>query len=187
MVSRTLLLLAISFAVFLVFLLAYYRGLGLTAALGMVVYALITLGVLALLSFYGFFVLTIPAVAGVTLSCVVAADSLLLIIERIREEIALNRPPRTSTTNALSSAERGSIESSIILVLVGLLVLIIDSGSLRPFGVALAVGTACDLLVTVFYTAPALKVLSYELFASNPSLWGVKEPANKTATTDDSN
>jgi SecD/SecF fusion protein len=187
MVSRTLMLLAISFVVFLLYLLAYYRGLGLTAVLGMIVFALLNLGVLALLSFYGFFVLTIPAVAAVALSCVVAADSILLIIERIREEITLGRLPRTSTTNALGSAERGSIDSTIILLLVGLLVLIIDSGSLRPFGVALAVGTACSLLVTVFFTAPALKLLSYELFASNPGLWGVNEPAGKASTTDESN
>ena len=166
---------AIGLVVLFVYLAFCYRGLGLLAIVAMVVYATLTLGILALLSFYHFFTLTISAAAGVVLTSALAADSTILILERIKEEVRLGRAVRVSAANALSRAVRSSIESEVALLISGIAVYIIDTGLLKGFGLALTIGVASDILKTVFFTAPVIRLLSGEQLAKRSAFWGLKQ------------
>ncbi|MCL2632809.1 MAG: hypothetical protein FWD45_07000 [Coriobacteriia bacterium] len=186
-VMRTLFVLLAAVAVFYLLLVFFYRGLGLIAALSLTVFFFFNLGILAILSFYGFFTLTISAVIGVTLTCLVAADTSVLIIERVAAEARLGRQLRTSASSAVSDATRSFIDPNLVLFIVGLAVLIVDSGFVRPLGIALSVGVASNLFTATFFLSPLIRLLSNNQFTKNPALWGVKKDDLSAPASNESN
>lgn len=79
----------IGLVVVLLYLIFFYRGLGLIAAAMIAVFAVFYLGLLALLSHFGLFSLSLAGIAGVVLTIGMAADSSILVLERFREEIRM--------------------------------------------------------------------------------------------------
>ena len=173
-IQNTIVAVLVALAVLFVYLVVYYRGLGLVVALSAVVFSLVTLGVLALLSFYGFFTLTLASVAGLVLACMCLIDSSLLLLERLRDEVSMGRPVRTSVNNSLAYANKASIGVVALFIVIGVLVYIIDSGLLRGFGTALAIGAAVEILVTQLGTYPLVRLLTSSMIEANPSFWILK-------------
>src|SRR5918996_1086383 len=77
----------VGLAIVLMFLIAYYRFLGLVAGLGLLVYALFFLAMIKLIPI----TLTLPGIAGLILTIGVAADSNIVIFERIKDEARAGR------------------------------------------------------------------------------------------------
>ena len=82
-----LLVAIIGLLVVMVYLLFFYKGLGILTAAAIAVFAVLYLGLLATLSAFGFFSLSLAGVAGIVLTIGLAADSSILTLERFREEI----------------------------------------------------------------------------------------------------
>ena len=74
---------AVGFAIVALFLLAYYRVLGLIAVGGLLIYALYFFALIKLIPI----TLTLPGIAGLILTIGVAADANIVIFERVKEEI----------------------------------------------------------------------------------------------------
>ncbi|WP_195471595.1 protein translocase subunit SecD, partial [Eggerthella lenta] len=72
----------IGLAVVMLYLLFFYRGLGLITAAAMIVFAVLYLGILATLSSFGLFSLSLAGIAGIVLTIGMAADSSILTMER---------------------------------------------------------------------------------------------------------
>ena len=85
---------AIGLLVVMLYLLFFYRGLGLITAAAMAIFAIIYLGILAALSAFGLFSLSLAGIAGIVLTIGMAADSSILTLERFREEIRMGRSVR---------------------------------------------------------------------------------------------
>ncbi|MCL2757596.1 MAG: protein translocase subunit SecD, partial [Coriobacteriia bacterium] len=87
------------------YLLIFYRGIGLLTAAAIFVFAVLYVSVLVLLSttlpnwfnISPLFTLSLPGIAGIVLSIGVAADSSILILERFKEEIRMGRSVRASS------------------------------------------------------------------------------------------
>ena len=73
-----------------IFLLAYYRVLGVIAVGGLLVYAVYFFALIKLIPI----VLTLPGIAGLILTIGVAADANVVIFERVKEEIRAGRSIR---------------------------------------------------------------------------------------------
>lgn len=90
----------IGLAIVMLYLLFFYKGLGLITAGAMAIFAVLYLGLLALLSWFGQFSLSLAGIAGIVLTVGMAADSSVLTLERFREEIRMGRsvrlPPRAA-------------------------------------------------------------------------------------------
>ncbi len=78
---------AVGLMLTLIFLLSFYRILGLVAALGLVIYAVILFAVVKLIPI----TVTLPGIAGLILTLGVAADANIVIFERIKEEARRRR------------------------------------------------------------------------------------------------
>lgn len=74
----------IGLACVMLYLLFFYKGLGLITAAAVLVMAVLYLGILAALSAFGLFSLTLSGVAGIVLTIGMAADSSILTVERFR-------------------------------------------------------------------------------------------------------
>ncbi len=65
------------------------------------VFAVLYLGILALLSHFGLFSLSMAGIAGIVLTIGMAADSSILTMERFREEIRMGRSVRAASVTGV--------------------------------------------------------------------------------------
>jgi len=127
-------------------MIGYYRFAGFLAIVGLVLYILYTLAVLA-----GFnAVLTLPGLAGFILSIGLAVDANVLIFERIREELALGKTIRTSVDEGFRHAMSAIVDSEVTTALTAAVLYQYGTGPVRGFAVTLLAGTAASLFTAIF-------------------------------------
>ena len=130
------------------FMAIYYLLAGMVANAALVLNILITVGVLALFKF----TLTLPGIAGIVLSIGMAVDTNVLIYERVREELAANKPLRAAIAAAYSRAFRVIFDAHFTAILTALILIWMGSGPVKGFGVTLVIGLLANLFSGVFVT-----------------------------------
>ncbi|HYF50764.1 MAG TPA: protein translocase subunit SecD [Planctomycetota bacterium] len=126
----------------ILFMLIYYRMNGAIAALCTL------LGLLMLLGLMGFFkaTLTLPGIAGIVLTLGMAVDANVLILERLREEIARGRPLRLAVSQGFDRAFITILDCNLTTLISGVVLYYLGTGPVRGFAVALSIG----ILTTLF-------------------------------------
>jgi len=157
------------------YLIFFYRGLGVLTAAAIGVFALLYLGLLALLSFFGVFSLTLSGIAGIVLAIGVAADSSILVLERFKEEIRMGRSVRASSMTGVRHAIQTSIDADLVTLISALALFFIAVGSVKGFGLTLALGVLCDIVTMLFFKAPVIRLLAPKVIGKHPGFWGIKE------------
>ena len=147
--NQGILALVIGVAIVIVYLFFFYRGLGLLALGSLVVFAVIYLGLLAILSHYGMFSLSLPGLAGMVLTTGSAADSSILVLERFREEIRMGRTVKNASVSGARHGITTSLDADIVTLVTALALFFVGTGTVKGFGLTLALGVVCDI-VTMF-------------------------------------
>lgn len=159
----------------MLYLLLFYRGLGFVTAGAMIVFAVIYLGVLGSLSFFGLFSLSLAGIAGIVLTIGMAADSSILTIERFREEIRMGRSVRAASITGVSHAIKTSILADLVTLISAAALFTLGSASVKGFGLTLGLGILCDILMMLIFKAPMIRLLAPRSIAKHPGFWGVKD------------
>lgn len=165
----------IGFAVVLLYLLFFYRGLGLIAAGMMAVFAVFYLGLLALLSHFGLFSLSLAGLAGVVLTIGMAADSSILIMERFREEIRMGRKIHNAAKDGVWHGITTSIDADLVTLVSALTLFFLAAASVKGFGLTLALGILCDLVAMLVFFMPVIRLLAPRVIPKHPAFWEVKD------------
>ena len=161
--------------VVMLYLLFFYRGLGLITAAAMAVFACLYLGLLALLSHFGLFSLSLSGIAGVVLTIGMAADSSILTLERFREEIRLGRSVRAASVTGVRHGIMTSIDADLVTLVSALALFFLATATVKGFGLTLALGILCDIAMMLIFKAPIIRLLAPRVIAKNPGFWGVKD------------
>jgi len=132
----------------LVIMAAYYRRAGFLAIAALFFYVLFTLGGLA--SFGA--TLTLPGLAGFVLSLGLAVDANVLIFERIREEIRLDKTPRAAVDSGFQHAMPAIIDANVTTVITAAFLFQFGTGPVKGFAVTLIIGIVASLITAVFVT-----------------------------------
>ncbi len=155
----------------LLFLIAYYRFLGVVAAVGLGVYALFFLALIKLIPI----TLTLPGIAGLVLTIGVAADSNIVIFERIKEEIREGR----STASAIAAGYRKGIatiiDANVITLITAFILFVLATAGVKGFAFVLGVGTIVSLLTAVVFTQAVLGVLGKTRVLRSPRFLGASD------------
>ena len=159
----------------MLYLLFFYKGLGLLTAAAMAVFAVIYLGLLAFLSMLGQFSLSLAGVAGIVLTIGMAADSSILTLERFREEIRLGRSVKAASQSGVRHAILTSIDADLVTLVSALCLFLLASASVKGFGLTLSLGILCDIAMLLLFKAPLIRLLAPKVIANNPAFWGVKD------------
>lgn len=162
-------------AVVMIYLFVFYKGLGMIAALAMAVFAVLYLGILAVLSFFGLFSLSLAGIAGIVLTIGMAADSSILTLERFREEIRMGRSVRAASITGVKHAIVTSIDADSVTLVSALTLFLLASASVKGFGLTLAIGICCDIIMMLIFKAPLIRVLAPKVIANNPGFWGISD------------
>ena len=165
----------IGLVIVMIYLLVFYEGLGIITAAAMAVFAAIYLGILALLSAFDQFSLSMAGIAGVVLTIGMAADSSILTLERFREEIRMGRSVRAASITGVRHGILTSIDADLVTLVSALTLFFLASASVKGFGMTLALGIVCDIVMMLLFKAPLIRLLAPKLIAKHPKFWGVED------------
>lgn len=137
--------LALGFGLVMIFMLVYYKKSGIISVMVLVVNVVFIGSALAALGA----TLTLPGIAGITLTIGMAVDANIIIFERIKEELAKNRTPRQAVEAGYGKALSAVLDANITTGIAGLVLLEFGSGPVRGFAVTLLIGICSSLLTAV--------------------------------------
>lgn len=157
-----------------VFMALYYRGLGVLSWFSLALYAVIFGGVLAVLSSVGVFSMTLPGVAGIILTIGVAADTSILIFERLKEEVEAGKTYRSAAKSGVRHAIATSIDADVVTLVSALALWFLAIGPVKGFAFTLILGIIIDLVVAILFTGPVVRMLAEGPMTKTPALYGMK-------------
>jgi len=130
------------------FMAVYYGVSGLVADLALALNLLFVLGVLAGLNA----TLTLPGIAGLTLTLGMAVDANVLIFERIREELRTGKTVRAAIDAGYNRALWTIIDSHVTSLITAAILFNFGTGPIRGFAVTLFWGVTISLFTAFFVT-----------------------------------
>ena len=152
---------AVGLFMVLLFMVLYYGRLGLIAAMGLIIYALISLAIFRAIPI----VLTLPGIAGFILSIGMAVDSNILIFERIKEELRKGNDFDIAIRLGFGRAIDAIKDANITTLLVSFILFnplnwefLPQFGLVRGFALTLAVGVATSLFTGVVITKRLINI-----------------------------
>ena len=160
--------------VVILYLLFYYRGMGILTAGAMLVFAILYMGLLATLSAMNLFSLSLAGIAGIVLTIGMAADSSILVIERFREEIRMGRTIKASSKSGVHHGIMTSIDADVVTLITALALVVLAAGTVKGFGLTLALGIACDIVTMLCFKGPIIRLLAPRVMQLHPGFWGLK-------------
>lgn len=101
--------------------------------------------------------LTLPGIAGITLTIGQAVDANVLIYERIKEELAAGKSVQASVTAGFDRAMSAIVDGNVTTAIAGVVMLQYGSGPIKGFAVTLLIGIAATL-----YAAVSISKLYFE-------------------------
>ncbi len=156
----------------LVFMLLYYRLPGILADGALAIYTLLLLGIFWLVGI----TLTLPGIVGILLSMGMAIDSNIIIFERVKEEIRSGKTVRASIDAGFSRAWTAVFDASATTIAAALVLILLGSGPVKGFGVALVFGVLLSLFTAVTVSRQLMILAAHSLFGNNTWLFGARAP-----------
>ncbi len=146
---------AVGLLMVLLFMVIYYRALGIIAAMALIIYGLISFAIFRAIPV----VLTLPGVAGFILSIGMAVDANILIFERIKEEMRKGREFDIAIRLGFGRAIDAIKDANITTLIVAFILFnplnwdfLPQFGMVRGFALTLAIGVATSLFTGVVIT-----------------------------------
>jgi SecD/SecF fusion protein len=151
-----------------IFLLVFYRFLGLVAVTGLAIYAAFLYATILIFNV----TLTLPGFAGLVLTFGVAADANIVIFERIKEEVRAGRSMRAAIAQGYRKGFATIVDANVVTAITAMVLFAVATASVRGFALMLLIGTVLSLLTAVVATRAILAVLSNFGWLENPRVMG---------------
>ena len=148
----------VGIVIVLIYILLYYRILGLLTILGLSTFGLSFYSILSLLSKYQGFTLTLAGVAGIIVSIGLAADSYIVTYEKFKDELKVGRSYAYAVEKSSKEAWRTILVADFVSLSAATLLFVLAIGPIKGFAISLGIATLIDLLYTRFYTRHALNL-----------------------------
>jgi SecD/SecF fusion protein len=162
---------AAGFAVVVLFLLAFYRVLGVIASVAMGIYGLYLYAIVELIPI----VLTLPGIAGMILTLGVAADANIVIFERVKEEIRAGRSVGAAISAGYRKGLTAILDANIVTILVAFILFVLATSGVRGFALTLGVGVIVSLFTAVLATQAILYALRRTRLVSSRAALGARD------------
>jgi preprotein translocase subunit SecD len=150
---------AIGTALVLLYLVAYYRILGLVVVLGLCVWAALQWSVISYLGASRGLALSLAGVTGIVVSVGVTVDSYIVYYERLKDEVRSGRSMRSSVDRGFKRAFRTILAADTSAFIGAFLLWWLTVGPVRGFAFFLGLSTILDLIVAYFFTRPLVAML----------------------------
>ena len=156
--------------VMMVYLILFYRFLGLIAALALVIFAALFYGVILAIPV----TMTLPGIAGTILTIGVAADANIVIFERIREEYRSGKTVRAAIAAGYSRGLSTILDANAVTLITAAVLFVASQSTVKGFALLLGIGVLVSMFTAVFATRAILGILSSFSWFENPRFIGAQ-------------
>ena len=155
----------------IIFLIIFYRFLGGVASLALLVYAVLFLALIKVIPI----TLTLPGIAGLVLTIGVAADSNIVIFERVKEELRAGKSVQSAISLGYRRGISTIIDANVVTLLTAFILFVLATSGIKGFAFTLGVGTLVSLLTAVVFTQALLGSMSNtKLMRSGKGFTGIE-------------
>jgi preprotein translocase subunit SecD len=174
-IRKSLIAAQIGIILLLLFMIVYYRLLGVLACLSLGIYGTFLLAILSLFPI----TLTLPGIAALILSLGMAVDANVLIFERTKEELRAKRTLSAAVEAGFSRAWP-AIRDSNITTFIACLILFWLGGTfgafmVRGFALTLFIGVALSMFTAIVVTRTFLRLVISNRLVTNLAAYGVEK------------
>ena len=138
------------------FMVLYYRGLGLYAVAALLIYIILTLAVFKVFSI----TMTLAGIAGFILSIGMAVDANILIFERTKEELKKGSSWMSAINEGFNRAWTSIRDSNFTTILTSLILFYSTSSFVKGFALTLLIGVVMSMFSAITVTRTLLRVFT---------------------------
>lgn len=160
----------IAFIVVCLFMVGYYRLLGLVACFALILQISVQMLALSIPQM----TLTLTGIAGIILSIGMGVDANVIISERIREELNEGKSLGYSIDTGYNKAFSAVFDGNITTIAASIIMMIFGTGSMLSFGYTLMVGCILNFVSGVTVSKIITKSMSMNNGFMKKSLYGMK-------------
>jgi SecD/SecF fusion protein len=168
------------FVVVALFLLIFYRVLGLIAVLALAIYGVYFFALIKLIPV----TLTLPGIAGLILTLGVAADANIVIFERVKEEIRGGRSVMAGIATGYKKGLTAIIDANVVTIMVAFILFVLATAGVKGFALTLGLGVIVSLFTAVLATQAILGTMGKSRLLSSPSALGAGRPKGNRLRVD---
>ncbi len=143
--------------VVMLYMILYYRALGLVVLVGLAVGGAILYSIITALGQGSSpYTLTLAGVTGIIVSIGITVDSYVVYFERLKDEVRAGRSVRQSTERSFSRAFRTVLTADLVSFMAALILYVFTIGDVRGFAFTLGLSTLLDVFTAFFFIRPAV-------------------------------
>jgi len=132
----------------LLFMMFYYRKVGVAAVTALILNVMMILGGLALFGA----TLTLPGIAGMILTIGMAVDANVIINERVREELRNGKTPISAVATGYARATWTILDANITTLVAAVVLYNFGTGAIKGFAVTLTIGLIASVFTAIIVT-----------------------------------
>ena len=138
--------LLIGFLLVIIYMLYKYRRFGIIADIALIINLILLIGILTILEA----TLTLPGIAGIILTVGMAVDANVLIFERIKEEMKIEKSHIHAFDIGYKKAQSAVLDANITTLISAVILFLLGSGPVKGFAVTLGIGIITTLFSAYF-------------------------------------
>ena len=158
----------------MLYMVVYYRALGLVVWLGLASFTAI---IYALMCFLGQTVglsLSLAGVAGIIVSVGVTADSYIVAFERLKDEVQAGKSMRAAVDRGMKRAFQTILVADFVTGAAAVILFYLAVGPVKGFALTLGLATIADVLIAYFFTRSAVGLLAQSPRFTEGRFFGLK-------------
>ncbi len=144
----------------LLYMIFYYRALGLVVVLGLILSASLLWSIIAYLGTHNGLALSLAGATGIIVSIGVTVDSYVVFFERLKDEIKSGKTIRSSVDRGFTRAYKTIVAADVSSLMGAGALYFLTVGPVRGFAFFLGLSTLLDLFVAYFFTRPIVSMLA---------------------------
>jgi len=164
----------VGFALVVLFIVGYYRLLGVVAIASLAISGSLLWVIVAHLGTQSGLALTLAGVTGIIVAIGVSVDSNVVYFEHLKEDIRDGRTARSAVDRAFPIAFSTIVKANVASLIGAALLWWLTVGAVRGFALYLGLATILDLVATYCFMGPLIRILARtRWFAERPTRFGL--------------
>lgn len=163
----------VGLALIAVYVFFYYRLLALVSLVSLAAAGVITYAAIVLLGRWIGYSLDLSGIAGLIIGIATAADSFVVLYERIKDELLQGRTFRSAAPRAWERAKRTIVTGNVVTLIGSVVVYFLAVGDVKGFAFTLGITTVFDIVVSFLVTAPLMILAARKPFWAKPQVNGL--------------
>jgi protein-export membrane protein SecD len=166
---------ALGLALVFIYVLLYYRTLGLVIWVGLAAFTSFIYAIMATLSLTAGLTLSLAGIAGIIVSVGITTDSYIVAFERLKDEIRNGRSLRAAVDRGMARAIRTVLVADSVSGIAAAILYYLTVGPVKGFALTLGLSTIIDILMTYYLIRPSVYLLARSRLLTGSGFMGIRQ------------